>query len=103
MENVNLHEDNNVDIKDPELGMTTPRSWEEFRGTGLLWLVNSILHLFGWAIVCNVTEAGVVDKVYPARTKYRGFNEHDTREGYKRVSKYLEENIHTLVNEAKRE
>ena len=34
------------------------KSWEEFRGTGLLWMMNSILHLFGWAIVYEVEEIG---------------------------------------------
>lgn len=37
-------------MKTPET-MITKKSWSEFRETGLLLLVNTILHAFGWAIV----------------------------------------------------
>ena len=75
------------------------KSWEEFRGTGLLWMMNSILHLFGWAIVYEVEDGGV-QKVYPARVKYRGFDEKSNTEGYIKVSEYLCGNIGELSKEA---
>lgn len=31
--------------------MIQRRTWEEFKDNKLLWFINSILHLFGWAIV----------------------------------------------------
>ena len=48
--------------------MITEKSWEEFKGTGLLLIVNQILHIFGWAIVAEIeTEGdnhGTVIRVY---------------------------------------
>ena len=32
------------------------KEWNEFRQTGLLWFINSILHLFGWAIVLSYND-----------------------------------------------
>lgn len=51
------------------------KSWQEFRATGMLWWVNRALHLFGWAIVVEVDDAGEVADAYPARVKFRGFGE----------------------------
>lgn len=74
------------------------KSWEQFRETGLLWLINSILHLFGWAIVCEVSEDKVIS-VYPARVTYRGFTEQDNTEVYRKFTKYLSNNIKDLEKE----
>lgn len=74
------------------------KSWEQFRETGLLWLINSILHLFWWAIVCEVSEDKVIS-VYPARVTYRGFTEQDNTEGYRKVTKYLSNSINDLEKE----
>lgn len=76
--------------------MIEKKTWEEFRETGLLWLINTTLHVFGWCIVYE-TKTG---EAYPARTKFRGFsNESDTK-GYRMVSAYLQENIDTIKDEA---
>lgn len=40
------------------------KSWEEFRDSGLLWWVNIMLHMFGWAIVYEM-ENGEVKRVIP--------------------------------------
>ena len=80
--------------------MVNREEWEEFRKTGLLWFINSILHLFGWAIVYSIAKNGKLD-VYPARVKFRGFSENRNTEGYIKVSKYLQENIDELLKEAK--
>lgn len=79
--------------------MINKRNWEEFRNTGLLWFVNFILHLFGWAIVYEI-EGGMIKEVYPARVKYRGFDEKTISEGYLKISQYLENNISELRIEA---
>ena len=79
--------------------MVTRKSWEEFRQNGLLWFTNLILHMFGWSIVVKQDNNIIVD-VYPARVKYRGFSEKTNTEGYKKVSKYLQENIDDLVKES---
>lgn len=79
--------------------MIEKKSWEEFRATGLLWFVNTILHLFGYAI-CYEFEKGKVTNVYPARVNFRGFGETYNTEGYQKVSEYLKNNIETLTKEA---
>ncbi len=78
------------------------KSWEEFKKTGLLWFTNTILHLFGWAIVISI-EDGKVTEAYPARVNFRGFPENVNTMGYIKVTKYLQENICDLLEEAKDE
>lgn len=73
--------------------------WKEFRESGLLWFINTTLHMFGWALVAEF-EDGEITRVYPARCKFRGFNEDTNTEGYKKVSNYLKENIAELEKEA---
>ena len=36
-----------------EYEMLEVSSWEEFRESGMLWLVNTILHIFGMSIVLD--------------------------------------------------
>jgi len=81
--------------------MITRKTWEEFRAIGMLWWINTILHMFGWAIVVNVEkETGKISDVYPARVRFRGFSEKDLSEGYRKVTDFLKENILTLSEEA---
>lgn len=77
--------------------MIEQKTWEEFRETGLFWLVNTNLHTFGWALVYD-TETG---EVYPTRCKFRGFSDEINSEGYIKVSEYLKENIDELLKESK--
>ncbi len=80
--------------------MIKKKTWEEFRDAGLLWWINTILHMFGWAIVFEIENHKIKD-VYPARVKFRGFSGDCTAEGYKNLSKYLKENIEELYSESK--
>lgn len=80
--------------------MVEKKSWKEFRDSGLLWWINQTLHLFGWALVYNF-EDGEITEVYPARVKFRGFDEKSNTNGYIKVSEYLKENIDDLTKEAK--
>jgi hypothetical protein len=81
--------------------MVDEKSWKEFRESGLLWFVNTILHTFGWALVLVTEfEDGKIKRVYPARVKFRGFTEETNTKGYQKVSKYLKENIEELEKEA---
>lgn len=75
-------------------------SWERFRKNGLLWFINTILHLFGYVIVFDYKD-GELKNVYPKRVPYRGFSEKDNTQGYIDVSKYLEQNATFLLYEAK--
>ena len=89
-----------VDERLPEDGMVRKISWEEFRNSGMLWWINMILHTFGLAIVYEM-EDGNVTEVYPARVKYRGFSEKNNTDGYKKVSKYVNENASDLLKESR--
>jgi len=78
--------------------MVKEKTWEEFRASGLLWFINHTLHMFGWAIVIEVAEGKVV-RAYPARVKFRGFSDNKNSDGFKKVTKYLKENIDELEEE----
>ena len=71
---------------------------KEFQESGLLWFLNTILHVFGMAICWEYSEKDNIDQLYIAKTNYRGFSEDDNSDGYKKVSKYLEYNIPELLN-----
>lgn len=78
--------------------MINRKSWEEFRETGLLWFINTILHTFGWSIIIEKKENETIE-VYPARVKFRGFNEKSNTNGYIKVAKYLNDNINEILSE----
>ena len=56
--------------------------------------------MFGWAIVVEVEDGKIIDS-YPARVKFRGFDEASNTIGYKNVSEYMKENASELLEEAK--
>lgn len=80
--------------------MLDEKTWDEFRETGLLCWVNMILHAFGWCITCEVNDEGKTTRVFPARTKFRGFSNKSTSDAYIKISKYMKENADTLLEEA---
>lgn len=80
--------------------MIDKRTWKEFRDSKLLWVVNRTLHLFGWAIVFNFDDDGEIVEVFPARVKFRGFDEKSETDGFIGISKYLEENITEIRKES---
>lgn len=75
------------------------RPISEFRKSGLLAFINTILHAFGWSIVCNIDKDGN-ETLLPARVVYRGFSEKSQENMYKNISTYLKENIDDLEKEA---
>ena len=75
------------------------KTWKEFRESGLLWFVNTILHLFGWAIVVYTNDNGDIENVSPARVSWRGVSGELNEKGYKSITKYLSENIEDLLKE----
>ena len=78
--------------------MINKKDWNEFRNTGLVLIINQILHIFGWAIVFEI-EDDVIKNVYPARVKFRGFGNDSTSEAYQKLSKYMVENAEELNKE----
>lgn len=79
--------------------MVTKKEWSEFRSTGLVLIVNQILHIFGWALVFEI-ENDEIKNVYPSRVKFRGFDNKSTDEAYKKLSKYMLDNATELNDEA---
>ena len=82
--------------------MLEERTWKEFRDTGLLMFINFILHAFGWTIVVELDQGEVI-RVYPARTKFRGFDEETQTKNFKKIAKYLKENANDLYEEVEDE
>lgn len=80
--------------------MIERKTWEEFRNCKMLWWINMILHTFGWAITVDMEDGRVVN-AYPARVKYRGFDEQNNSDGYIGVSEFMKDNAEELFNEAK--
>ena len=76
--------------------MLDQKTWEEFQSTGLLWLVNTFLHTFGWTIMTQVDDDGNIIGGVPCRTDYRGFTTDINDEGYLKVTDWLKENIDML-------
>jgi hypothetical protein len=80
--------------------MIIRKEWSEFRKTGLLLFINQILHIFGWAIVCDIDDNNQINIVYPARVKFRGFDTVNISESYKNITSYMYKNINDLFEEA---
>lgn len=76
--------------------MLDEKSWEEFQNSGLLWLVNTFLHVFGWALLVKVDDDGNFCGCAPCRTDYRGFTTEVNDEGYLKITDWLKENIDAL-------
>lgn len=90
------------EVKQPQ--MVFRKSIKEFRDTGLLWFINTILHMFGWAIAITIdTETREITEIYPARVRFRGFDPDSNDQGYNNVTFYLKNNIDELLKEAREE
>tara|TARA_R110000851_G_scaffold208210_1_gene360573 strand:+ start:152 stop:391 length:240 start_codon:yes stop_codon:yes gene_type:complete len=73
--------------------MIKKRTWAEFREIGLLWWINRLLHTFGWAI-CFDPDSG---ECYPARCKFRGFDEKSEDEGFAKMQdNFTQEHLHDV-------
>lgn len=80
--------------------MINKKDWKEFKDSGLLWWINTLLHTLGWAIVFEYGEKGDIIDIYPARIKFRGFDERTNENGYKNISKFIKENANELFKES---
>jgi hypothetical protein len=80
--------------------MIDKRTWDEFRNAGLLWWVNRLLHLCGWAIVVCVEQDGSISEVYPARVKFRGFDCESESDGFVKLTRYMADIASELLQEA---
>lgn len=81
--------------------MLTESTWNEFQDAGLLWWINRMLHLFGWAIVFEQDEkTGEVNKVYPARTNFRGFPYDAEADGFRKLTDHMRDELPKLLRDA---
>jgi hypothetical protein len=55
--------------------------------------------MFGWAICFNYDDDKKLTEVYPARVKFRGFDNKSVSKSYKKISKYMKENASELLQE----
>lgn len=85
----------NLDIKTNHY-----EEWYKFKESGLLWMVNNILHMFGLAIHVNCdTDKHKIYNVTIKRVAFRGFPQRSNDIGYANVTKYLKENIDSLMSD----
>ena len=78
-------------------------SWDDFRAAQLLWYVNRLIHLFGWAIVTEVDATGKVTRVFPSRTIFRGFSEETETKGFIGLTQHLVAESKTLLKDVSEE
>lgn len=64
----------------------------------MLTLVNTILHIFGWAIVYQKDDDGH-EAFIPARVLFRGFAEDNMTTMYKRLTQYMVSHADELKDE----
>ena len=79
--------------------MVDKKNWDEFRKTGLILIINQILHIFGWSLVFELNKEGEITDVYPARVNFRGFDESSTTESYAKLTKYMNEESSNLLKD----
>ena len=70
-------------------------SGKEFKETGMLWLINSILHAFGMTLIWDPK----TDEIVPAITKFRGFEEKYNDQGYRALTEYMRDNSIDLMSD----
>jgi hypothetical protein len=89
----------NMTTNDKKVQWLERRTWQQFQEAGMVWFVNRLLHVFGWAIVFDVDkdDHSKIHDVYPARSRFRGFEADCEEEGFKRVTAYLRENLDDLA------
>ena len=74
------------------------KTWKEFGKTGLLGYINTVLHVFGWAIIYTIDNGEIID-VYPARIKFRGFSEYSIMKGCTKLTNYMKNNVDDLIDD----
>lgn len=83
-----------------------PSTWEEFREAGLLWWINRMLHLFGWAIVVEVEDVigpdqtAKVARAYPARVPFRGFTDNVEIRNFRKLTTHIERELPRMKKDA---
>ena len=71
-------------------------AWAKFHSSGMVWFVNRVLQVFGWAIHIKVDDSNRVIGAYPAKVKCAGFSEEKDKAELGKISKYLSDNANEL-------
>lgn len=79
------------------------KRWRIELSCGMIWLANRFLHIFGWCLVCVLEADDSISRVYPARTKFRGFSEDIEEKGFKQITEYMKDNVDSLIKEVAEE
>ena len=79
--------------------MIQKKTWSEFKESGLLWWINRMLHLFGWAIVIEMDANGEINEVYPSHCSFRGFSDDVEDRGFKNLTKHMSDNLDRIKND----
>ena len=79
-----------------KISPSSGEAWLEFRSSGMLWYVNRLLHLFGYAIALQVEDDGRIISAEPQRCRYRGFDEEAEANGFRKMTGYLSDRISEL-------
>lgn len=78
------------DKKDDEpKEQTSNDCWEEFRKSGMLWYVNTMLKPLGWSICFLTDKKDNLEEVLAVKGSYT-FTEEESVRGYKKFSTYLD-------------
>jgi hypothetical protein len=77
----------------------TSATWEEFKDTGLLLMINQLLQFFGWSIMYRYDEDMNIIEVIPIRTKFRGYSDKSILDANKKFIAYMQANTDTLKKE----
>lgn len=89
-------------MTEPKMKRTT---WEEFYQSGMLWWINTMLHIFGWSIVVETNREDEAVDAWPSRTEWRGFPKVTNDTNYERIDRFLHErfggDLHELRKWAK--
>lgn len=78
-------------------GIIETKTWAEFRDCKLLWWVNRTIQLFGWVIIVEQNDEGVVIGAHPARW----FDQEFEGEAYKVLTEHIAANRDRLLDDVK--
>lgn len=73
-------------------------SWKELADAGLFLFINQLLHLFGYALVREEKDGEII-RVYPARCRFRGFDNETVGDAYKRLTKHMAARMPELLED----
>ncbi len=79
--------------------MIERRTWEEFRETGLVKIINVIIRAFGWSIYYEYTNDKKFVQVYPIRCKHMRLGDASMTKAYLNLAKWMNENSEELVKD----